>query len=106
MAKATEAQFSVGEVVRHNRFGYRGVIVDVDATFNLSEEWYEQVARSRPPKDKPWYHVLVHEAGHTTYVAERHLEAESEPQQIDHPMLGEHFDRFVNGRYGKRSNVN
>ena len=38
-----------------------------------SEVWYEEVARSRPPKDQPWYHVLVNDAIHQTYVSERNL---------------------------------
>ena len=47
------ALFSPGELVSHRLFGYRGVVVDVDAEFSLSEEWYESVAKSRPPKDEP-----------------------------------------------------
>ena len=54
--------FGIGEVVHHRRLGYRGVIVDVDPHFQAAEEWYETVALSRPPKNKPWYHVLVDEA--------------------------------------------
>ncbi|MGE4649601.1 MAG: heat shock protein HspQ, partial [Myxococcota bacterium] len=46
--------FSVGYVVEHRLFDYRGVIFDVDAHFEGSDEWYEQVARSRPPRDRPW----------------------------------------------------
>ena len=38
--------------------------------------WYEQVAQSRPSKNKPWYHVLVHTAEHTTYVAEQNFDFE------------------------------
>ena len=97
------AKFAVGEVIGHQNFGYRGVIIDVDATFKLTDEWYEHVARSRPPKDKPWYHVLVHEAGQQTYVAEQHLELESQPEQIDHPDLGTHFNEFRGGRYYGKS---
>jgi heat shock protein HspQ len=100
------AHFSVGEVILHKRHGYRGVIIDVDATFALSEDWYEQVARSRPPKDKPWYHVLVDQAGQQTYVAERHLESDPEPAQVDHPDLGAHFNEYRNGRYVLRRSVN
>ena len=103
---SSEAQFSVGDVIRHRRFGYRGVIIDVDATFKLSEEWYEQVARSRPPKDKPWYHVLVHEASQQTYVAERHLELDPDAEQIDHPDLGAHFTNFHEGRYYSKRATN
>ena len=28
------AKFSVGQLIRHKRFDYRGVIIDVDATFS------------------------------------------------------------------------
>ena len=45
-------KFFVGQIVHHNRFDYRGVVVDVDATFQGSEAWYEHVARSRPPKEQ------------------------------------------------------
>ena len=66
-------KFSVGDLVHHRIFNYRGVIVDVDRNFQSSEEWYEIVAKSRPPKNRPWYHVLVHGSDHSTYVAERTL---------------------------------
>jgi len=56
----------------------------VDETFQGSDEWYDEVARSRPPKDKPWYHVLVHGASHRTYVAERHLEPDVSGEPIEH----------------------
>lgn len=93
------AHFSVGQLVHHTRFDYRGVVVDVDATFQGSDEWYESVARSRPPKDAPWYHVLVHEGEHSTYVAERHLEADESEEPIRHPMLDACFTGFSGGRY-------
>ena len=103
---AALATFAVGEIVVHRRFGYRGVIFDVDARFDLSDAWYEQVARSRPPKDKPWYHVLVDGAPHTTYVAQRHLALEPSPQPVDHPLLASYFTAFRDGRYqvGKARN--
>ncbi len=94
-----EAAFHIGQVIEHLKVGYRGVVYEVDAVFSLDDEWYEQVARSRPPKDKPWYHVLVHGADHTTYVAERHLQAATECSQIEHPMLGRYFNRFDGTRY-------
>jgi heat shock protein HspQ len=96
-----EAKFGVGQLIHHLRFDYRGVVVDVDASFQGSDQWYDQVARSRPPKDRPWYHVLVDGAEHTTYVAERHLEADDTGQPIAHPLLGEFFDEFSDGRYGR-----
>jgi heat shock protein HspQ len=100
------ARFSVGQIIHHKKFGYRCVIVDVDPSYQGSEEWYRVMAKSRPPKDKPWYHVLVHEATHRTYVAERHLEADDSGEQISHPELGEYFDTFANGRYTTRGRRN
>lgn len=100
------AKFSVGQLIRHRRFDYRGVIVDVDPTFQLSDEWYEEMARSRPPKDRPWYHVLVHEAEHMTYVAERNLEPDSSSEPIRHPLLAQFFASFENGRYQPDHAVN
>ena len=79
-----EAKFAIGSIVRHLRFDYRGVIYDVDPVFLGSDEWYEQVARSRPPKDKPWYKVLVDRGVHETYVAERHLERDDSGEPIVH----------------------
>ncbi len=93
------ARFAVGDLVHHKLFGYRGVVVDVDARFMLSEEWYENVARSRPPKDKPWYHLLVHNAAHNTYVAERNLQADESTEPIHHPLVEFRFNAFKNGRY-------
>ena len=93
------ARFSVGDIVHHRLFGYRGVIFDADATFQLTEEWYHAVARSRPPKDRPWYHVLVEGSDNATYVAERNLERDPKGQPIDNPLVDELFTRFENGRY-------
>ena len=99
ITKITRTRFSVGDLVHHRLFDYRGVIVDVDPEFQSTDEWYEAVAKSRPPKDKPWYHVLVHSASHTTYVAERNLERDESMSPIEHPMLGHFFSRFEGGRY-------
>ncbi len=104
--KGERARFGVGELVEHRLFGYRGVVFDVDPVFSGSDEWYEQVARSRPPRDAPWYHVLPHGASHTTYVAERNLECDESPMPISHPLVAELFDTFEAGRYVTRHSVN
>ncbi|MDH5648030.1 MAG: heat shock protein HspQ [Gammaproteobacteria bacterium] len=97
--KFDRAKYSVGDVVHHRLFNYRGVIADVDPTFQLTEEWYESIARSRPPKNRPWYHVLVHETGGMTYVAERNLETDDSDAPVCHPLIGHYFSRFENGHY-------
>ncbi|MCG8378445.1 MAG: heat shock protein HspQ [Proteobacteria bacterium] len=93
------AKFSIGQIIHHQRFDYRGVIFDVDPVFSGTDEWYENVAKSRPPKNEPWYHVLVDNAQHNTYVAERNLEAADSILPIHHPLIKLYFDNFVDGRY-------
>lgn len=90
---------TVGQLVRHKLFDYRGVVVDVDPVFMQSEQWYDAVARSRPPKDEPWYRVLVHNSNQQTYVAQRNLELDDSQEPVNHPQLGEFFERFDEGRY-------
>ncbi len=101
-----DARFAIGQLIHHVRFKYRGVVLDVDPIFMGADEWYDQVARSRPPKDQPWYHVLPDKAEHTTYVAERNLEPDTQATQIDHPLSEVYFETFVDGHYRLRSRAN
>lgn len=102
----SRTKLSIGDLVHHQLFDYRGVVVDVDATFQSTEEWYETVARSCPPKDEPWYHVLVHGSDHSTYVAEKNLERDTSAEPIVHPALAQYFSRFENGRYFRKGRTN
>ncbi len=100
------ARLRLGQLVHHKLFDYRGVIVDVDAIFSGSEEWYQTMARTRPPKDKPWYHVLVHDAEHMTYVSERNLEPDLSGKPINHPALELYFTELRDGLYRTRQKTN
>jgi len=99
-------EFSIGQIIRHRLFDYRGVIVDVDPVFSGTDEWYETVALSRPPKDKPWYHVLVDGGAHQTYVAERNLEPDESAMPVNHPLLKEFFTGFNKGVYSTKGVFN
>jgi len=104
--KITMAKYSIGDLVHHKLFDYQGVIVDIDPHFQLTDEWYETVARSRPPKNEPWYHVLVHESTNSTYVAEQNLEPDPSGKKIIHPMIETFFTGLRNGRYINAEKVN
>ncbi len=106
MDTRSSAKFSVGQIIHHRLFEYRGVIFDVDPYFHGSEDWYENVAKSRPPKDAPWYHVLVDGGGHRTYVAERNLEIDKTGAPIDHPDVFEYFKALGDNGYVPRRKDN
>ena len=74
MSESAKAKYCIGQLIQHKLFDYRGIILGVDLEFKSTDEWYEMVAKSRPPKNEPWYHVLVHQKGHQTYVAEQNLQ--------------------------------
>ena len=99
--------------LRQSEARHRAIVEDqnemicrFDPDFRLSPEWYEQVARSRPPKDKPWYHVLVHDSDGVTYVAERNLAPSDVTEPIRHPLLERYFDVFHEGRYQRTGGLN
>jgi len=102
----SQAKFWPGQLIHHRLFDYRGVVIDVDPQFQESDEWYEEVAQSRPPKDQPWYHVLVHEAEDMTYVAERNIEADETGRPVVHRLVPLIFSAFENGSYVIRRKTN
>ena len=98
---AHQPKYSIGDIVHHERFDYRGVIYDVDLCFEGTDAWYEQEATSHPPKDEPWYHVMVDGSVQTTYVAERNLKLHFDGSPVNHPFIAQHFDHHKDGRYGR-----
>lgn len=106
MKQQNNVNFSIGQIIHHRIFDYRGVIVDVDPFFSGTDEWYDTVALSKPPKDKPWYHVLVDGGAHQTYVAERNLEPDQSGMPVNHPHLLEFFTGLHNGVYATKDVFN
>lgn len=96
-----EARFTIGQVVRHRMFDFRGVIFDVDPVFANTEEWWESIpADIRPDKDQPFYHLLAENESDTyvAYVSQQNLLPDpSGPCR--HPEIGEMFGRYDNGVY-------
>ena len=56
----TRAKYHLGQVVRHRKHPFRGVVFDVDLEFSNTEEWYDAIPEdSRPAKEQPFYHLLA-----------------------------------------------
>ncbi|NLR37542.1 MULTISPECIES: heat shock protein HspQ [unclassified Novosphingobium] len=104
----SSARFSIGDVVRHRMFGFRGVVFDIDPVFANSEEWYQSIPEDiRPPRDQPFYHLLAEndENSYVAYVSQQNLQSDAEAGPIDHPSLDEMFEGFRNGRYRLRRSL-
>src|SRR5579872_3842358 len=99
------AKFSIGDIVKHRFFPFRGVIFDVDPEFANSEEWYNSIpAEIRPRKDQPFYHLLAEkaESTYTAYVSEQNLLLDGESGAVRHPQVKDIFTGLREGRYELR----
>jgi heat shock protein HspQ len=99
------AKFSLGQVVRHRIFPFRGVIFDVDPQFSNTDEWYEAIPKEvRPHKDQPFYHLLAEnaETEYVAYVSEQNLLEDESGEPFRHPQLRELFDRTPEGGYAPK----
>ncbi len=90
--------FEPGQLVRHRRYGYRGVVVDRDEFCQADDEWYSK-NQTQPARDQPWYHVLVDGSSTCTYAASDSLVADSSGLPIEHPLSKHFFTEFKNGMY-------
>ena len=86
--QARDAKFSIGDVVRHRMFPFRGVIFDVDPEFANSEDWYQAIPDAiRPRRDQPFYHLLAEneESHYVAYVSEQNLLPDAHNGAVRHP---------------------
>ncbi len=91
--------YELGDVVFHRIYNYCGVVIAMDRFCQAGDSWY-YANKTQPPKNQPWYHLLVHQSGGlSTYVAQSNLEAYLLEKPIEHPRLGVYFQAFKDGRY-------
>ncbi|EFN56754.1 hypothetical protein CHLNCDRAFT_144212 [Chlorella variabilis] len=101
--------FVVGQVIRHRRYQYRGVIIGWDPECRASEEWVQQMGVDRLPggRRQPFYHVLPDPEDRPgqaqTYVAQENVQPEAlaAPHAADpgalHPEVGRYFTALAPG---------
>ena len=97
-----QAKYTIGQVVKHKVFPFRGVIFDVDPEFSNTEEWYDSIpAEIRPSKEQPFYHLLAEnsESYYIAYVSEQNLVPDPTDEPVGHPQIGQLFGELRDGRY-------
>jgi heat shock protein HspQ len=96
------AKFAIGQVVKHRKYPFRGIIYDVDPVFANTEEWWQSIpAEVRPRKDQPFYHLFAENADteYVAYVSEQNLMPDTSGDPIRHPQVDEVFVRSLDGAY-------
>jgi len=102
MGEMRTAKFSVGQVVRHRLYPFRGIIFDIDPVFGNTEEWWLSIPEERrPSRDQPFYHLLAEnaETEYIAYVSEQNLLPDDSGQPLRHPQVRELFRRGKDGTY-------
>jgi heat shock protein HspQ len=100
-----EAQYRIGDLVRHRLFPFRGVIFDVDPEFSNSEEWLEAIPEDvRPRRNQPFYHLFAEneKSSYIAYVSQQNLLPDETAEPVGHPDIAHVFDGFRGGRYQLR----
>jgi heat shock protein HspQ len=98
----SHARFSIGDVVIHRKFGFRGVVFDIDPVFANSEEWYNAIPEDmRPRRDQPFYHLLAEngEGSYIAYVSQQNLLEDDSNEPVDHPAISGLFGTYSKGKY-------
>jgi len=106
--KARAAKYSIGQVVKHRLFPFRGLIFDVDPVFNNTEEWWLSIPEEiRPAKDQPFYHLFAEnaETEYIAYVSEQNLLPDTSGEPLRNPMIKEMFDQDEAGRYRAKARI-
>jgi len=96
------AKYHLGQIVRHRKHPFRGVIFDVDPKFSNTDEWYDAIPEeSRPSRNQPFYHLLAEndESYYVAYVSEQNLMLDDTGEPVTHPDLPDLFGDFEDGRY-------
>jgi heat shock protein HspQ len=99
------AKFQIGQVVRHRLYPFRGVVFDVDPTFNNTEEWWSAIPEEiRPKKDQPFYHLYAEnaETEYVAYVSEQNLVVDDSGEPLRHPQIAASFEEGENGQLKSR----
>ena len=98
--KPREAKYRIGQIVRHKFYPFRGIVFDVDPTFNNTEEWWLSIPEAmRPSKDQPFYHLLAENSDteYVAYVSEQNLEPDTSGEPLRPPELNERFATDADG---------
>lgn len=102
--RPSKIKFRIGQVVKHKRWGYRGVIVGWDAVAKAPESWIkDNHENNKSWRDQPNYAVLIDIRDRTIpqlgYVPEVNIEIAPSSVRITHPGMEDYFESYDGAQY-------
>jgi len=96
---AKRSKFNIGDLVVHQRQGYRAVIIDIDPLFQASGRYNPQAYKRPFSNQNPWYRLLVDDSSQETYVEEPLLILDTSQQAIINNPYVSHYLVHINNSY-------
>jgi len=95
--------YRVGQVVKHKKWGYHGVIMGWDNKARTPDEWLKEMhGENTHWRDQPNYAVLVdtrdRPAPQMTYVPQENIEV-IKNKKILHPRVDDYFENYDGAQY-------
>jgi heat shock protein HspQ len=106
MSKTSIARFSIGQVIRHRVYEFRGVVFDVDPEFADCSGTHDAIlVELRSRRDQPFYYLFAEndQNPYIAYVSEQNLMPDPSDEPVSHPQLDHLFERDESGCYRWRS---
>lgn len=101
--KPPNVVYRIGQVVKHKKWGYRGVITGWDEQARAPKEWIASMHKENPGwTTQPNYAMLVdtrdRAAPQITYVPQENIEV-IRSTKIVHPQVEDYFEHFDGSQY-------
>lgn len=92
-------RFRVGQPICHKQAHYRGIVIKADPIFGQTESWYDIMITAKPPKNEPWYWVLLDDSVCMAYISQADLTPDLTGVSINNPLVTQFFSVLQNGLY-------
>jgi heat shock protein HspQ len=102
--KPAAVQLGVGQIFRHKKHGFRGVVIEWFETCPAPEDWQERYGPFEHGFDQPFYRTLVDTKDRPNpFVAlaaeENLIPLDDEELPVSHPLMEQVFDGFEDGMH-------
>ncbi|KAF2752067.1 YccV-like-domain-containing protein [Sporormia fimetaria CBS 119925] len=96
--ESSRVSFKVGQLFKHARYGYEGVVTGWDPACDAGEEWISHMQVDELPngRNQSFYHILACDKS-VRYVAEENIRPvppETQPSKAICMLAGRHFKRW------------
>ena len=108
--KSSSIKLSMGQIFRHKKHGFRGVVVECFESCPADQNWSDKYGPFERGTDQPFYRTLIDTKDRPrpfmALAAEENLiPLDEESVPVEHPLMGELFSGFEHGRHVLREEL-